>query len=213
MADFINELNDLNASLNEVLSSEQKTAFANSINTLKQSGLETHSLPVGDQFPDFRLMNTRNIWVDSKELFATGKIILVFFRGSWCPYCNLHLKALQRHLAELTADKKTTLIAITPQITALNTIVHQEHALNFDILHDKDNELAKKLGITFELSAEILHHYTDLGIDVKSFNQTTETTLPVPAIYLINQQSSVEYHVVNSDYTQRLDPKTFIPHL
>lgn len=213
MADFINELNDLNASLNEVLSSEQKTAFANSINALKQSGLETHSLPVGDQFPDFRLMNTRNIWVDSKELLATGKIILVFFRGSWCPYCNLHLKALQRHLAELTADKKTTLIAITPQITALNTIVHQEHALNFDILHDKDNELAKKLGITFELSAEILHHYTDLGIDVKSFNHTTENTLPVPAIYLINQQSSVEYHVVNSDYTQRLDPKTFIPHL
>lgn len=81
MADFINELNDLNASLNEVLSSEQKTAFANSINALKQSGLESHSLPVGDQFPDFRLMNTRNIWVDSKELLATGKIILVFFRG------------------------------------------------------------------------------------------------------------------------------------
>lgn len=113
MKNLDQQINELNENLAKQLPPKVLEVFGKSINELKTQGIEESSIGIGETFPQFNLPNTNDKTVALKELLKNGKVIVAFFRGSWCPYCNLELKALQDNLKQIT-DRKATLVAISP---------------------------------------------------------------------------------------------------
>lgn len=178
--------------------------FEKSITALKSENIETKIAEIGDQLVPFSLPNAANQLIYSKNILEKGKMILAFFRGSWCPYCNLELRALQENLAKIT-HKNVTLLAISPQSTDHNTQLIEKHLLTFDVLTDKDNLLAHQLGIRFELQEFALPTYEAMGINLEEFNQNNDNTLPVPAIFVVDCDGSICYKFADANYRNRLD--------
>lgn len=178
--------------------------FEKSITALKSENIETKIAEIGDQLVPFSLPNAANQLIYSKNILEKGKMILAFFRGSWCPYCNLELRALQENLAKIT-HKNVTLLAVSPQSTDHNTQLIEKHLLTFDVLTDKDNLLAHQLGIRFELQEFALPTYEAMGINLEEFNQNNDNTLPVPAIFVVDCDGSICYKFADADYRNRLD--------
>ncbi|WHT37893.1 peroxiredoxin-like family protein [Myroides sp. mNGS23_01] len=176
MTALAQQIEALNENLASQLPAEILEAFSQSIADLKSQGLENQAPKVGQIFPNFKLSNTLNQPVELKELLQKGSIILAFFRGNWCPYCNLELKALQDRLQDF---KGATLVAISPQMATYNEELKNNHALSFDVLTDQDNRLAKQLGISFSLQDFVLPIYQNLGITLSSFNGNDYNELPV----------------------------------
>jgi peroxiredoxin len=178
--------------------------FEKSITALKSENIETKIAEIGDQLVPFSLPNAAKELIYSKNILEKGKMILAFFRGSWCPYCNLELRALQENLAKIT-HKNVTLLAVSPQSTDHNTQLIEKHLLTFDVLTDKDNLLAHQLGIRFELQEFALPTYEAMGINLEEFNQNNDNTLPVPAIFVVDCDGSICYKFADADYRNRLD--------
>lgn len=178
--------------------------FEKSITALKSENIETKIAEIGDQLVPFSLPNAANQLIYSKNILEKGKMILAFFRGSWCPYCNLELRALQENLAKIT-HKNVTLLAVSPQSTNHNTQLIEKHLLTFDVLTDKDNLLAHQLGIRFELQEFALPTYEAMGINLEEFNNNKDNTLPVPAIFVVDCDGSIRYKFADADYRNRLD--------
>lgn len=178
--------------------------FEKSITALKSENIETKIAEIGDQLIPFSLPNAANQLIYSKNILEKGKMILAFFRGSWCPYCNLELRALQENIAKIT-PKNVTLLAVSPQSTDHNTQLIEKHLLTFDVLADKDNLLAHQLGIRFELQEFALSTYEAMGINLEEFNNNKDNTLPVPAVFVVDCDGSILYKFADADYRNRLD--------
>ena len=154
--------------------------------------------------PEFLLPNVKNEIINSNEILKNGKMIIAFYRGSWCPYCNLQLKTLQDYLTKIK-DKKATLVAISPQSPDSSLTVVEKHNLTFEVLTDTDNLFAKQLGISFELQDFVLPYYQALGIDLMHFNKNNDNSLPVPAVFVIDQNGKIIYKFVDANYMNRID--------
>lgn len=210
MSSLQEQITSLNESLSQQLPQEVLQVFDQSIRDLKSSNLETHALQVGDSFPDFSLLNSQDRLVELKELTKKGKVIIAFFRDAWCPYCSLELRALQNHLKNIAAAN-TTLIAISPQRSQISATMQQELDLDFEILIDADNLLARKVGISFKLQDYVLPVYASLGINLTEYNGNVE--LPMPAVYLLDTDLRIQYAFVDSNYTNRVDIEELIAKL
>jgi len=202
MTTLAQQIEALNENLASQLPVEILEAFGQSIADLKSQGLENQAPKVGHVFPNFKLSNTLNQPIELKELLQKGSVILAFFRGNWCPYCNLELKALQDRLQDL---KGATLVAISPQMATYNEELKNNHALGFDVLTDQDNRLAEQLGISFSLQDFVLPIYEKLGITLSSFNGNDYNELPVPAVFVLDQTGTITYTFVDSNYMNRVD--------
>lgn len=139
-------------------------------------------------------------------------MIIAFFRGSWCPYCNLELKALQDNLKQITG-KNVTLIAVSPQTSDYSEELKINHHLEFELLTDKNNALAKQLGITFELQNYVIPTYSSLGIELSEYNENNNNELPVPAVFVIDTNSSIVYKFVDTNYMNRINIQELIEQL
>ena len=144
MKNLNQQIEELNENLAVQLSTEILEVLGQSIQDLKSKNIEENCIGIGDLFPDFNLPNSNIEIVRLKELLQKGKVIVAFFRGSWCPYCNLELKALQDSLKQIT-DKKATLVAISPQTPDYSKELKGNHNLDFEVLTDKNSTLAKQL--------------------------------------------------------------------
>ncbi|WP_220497665.1 MULTISPECIES: peroxiredoxin-like family protein [unclassified Myroides] len=196
------QIAELNENLAQQVPTEVLTRFGQSIEDLKKLQLEQRAIALGDPFPNFKLLNTENQIVELSELVRKGPVIISFFRGSWCPYCNLELRSFQNKQSSL-AQQKTTVVAISPQLPAYNLELKQTHQLDFELLTDRDNLLAKQIGIAFQLQDYIIPIYETLGIDLPTFNGTAQHELPIPAVFLLNQEGIVTYKFVDSNYMKR----------
>lgn len=210
MSSLKEQITSLNESISQQLPQEVLQVFDQSIRDLKSSNLESHALQVGDSFPDFSLLNSQDRLVELKELTKKGKIIIAFFRGAWCPYCSLELRALQNHLKNIAAAN-TTLIAISPQRSQISATMQQELDLDFDILTDSGNKLAQQIGISFALQDYVLSVYANLGINLTEYNGNVE--LPMPAVYLVDTDHRIQYAFVDSNYMNRVDIEELIAKL
>ena len=210
MTTLAQQIEALNENLASQLPTEILEAFGQSIADLKSQGLENQAPKVGQVFPNFKLPNTLNQPVELKELLKKGNVILAFFRGNWCPYCNLELKALQDRLHDL---KGATLVAISPQVTTYNEELKNNHVLGFDVLTDQENSLAKQLGISFSLQDFVLPIYQNLGITLSSFNGNDHNELPVPAVFVLDQTGTITYTFIDSNYMNRVDIDEIISHI
>lgn len=212
MKNLEQQINELNENLAKQLPTEVLEVFGKSIQDLKAKNMEDSSISVGDKFPDFSLQNTSDKTVALKELLQNGKVIIAFFRGSWCPYCNLELKALQDNLKQITG-KNVTLIAVSPQTSDYSEELKINHHLEFELLTDKNNALAKQLGITFELQNYVIPTYSSLGIELSEYNENNNNELPVPAVFVIDTNSSIVYKFVDTNYMNRINIQELIEQL
>lgn len=195
------QIDELNKQLTTQVPLETLQAFQKSIQDLKEKQIENKSLNIGDKFPDFELNNFDNKKIALKKLLKNEKIVIAFLRGSWCPYCNLEIQALQTKINQF---KNAKLIVISPQPEITNSEWQKQHHISFEILSDKNNNLAQQVGIDFELQDFVIPHYENLGIDLPKINQTENHVLPIPAVYVLNSNATIIYKFVNANYMERI---------
>ncbi len=203
MDDLANKIETLNKEFLNQVPQEILEGFQKSVEDLDFQNITANSLKIGDKIPDFSLPNAINEIISSKDILESGKMVIAFYRGSWCPYCNLELKALQENLSRITS-KKATLVAISPQSPDNSLTLVEKHDLQFEVLTDSQNSYAKQLGISFQLQDFVLPHYKALGINLTDFNKNDENTLPVPAIFVVDEGGFIIYKFVDVNYMNRV---------
>jgi peroxiredoxin len=159
----------------------------------------------GDAFPALALPNQTGGITDLAQLFASGPLVVTFYRGGWCPYCNLELRAYQSALPEITA-LGARLIAVSPETPDNTLSTAEKNALAFDVLSDTKGHLAEALGIRFELSPAIKALYQKFGHDLPARNGDDKWSLPMPATYVVAKGGRIALAHVDPDYRRRLDP-------
>lgn len=176
------------------------------------SGAAQRARKAGDRVPDFILNDPEGSPVSSAELLQQGPLVISFYRGVWCPYCNMELQALQAALPELTAAG-ASVVAISPQVAANSRKSMRQNGLEFPILSDPGNAVAAAFGLRFALPDYLVELYASLRNDLPAFNGDDSWTLPMPARFVIAQDGTIVYAEVNPDYTLRPDPSELLPSL
>ncbi|MCA3260530.1 MAG: AhpC/TSA family protein [Telmatospirillum sp.] len=179
--------------------------IAADIETLRGSGIVAKARTEGAAFPQLALPDQLGRPVDLGMLADERPLVIVFYRGGWCPYCNLELRAYQQKLAEIHAAG-ARLVAVTPETpdNALSTV--EKNDLDFDVLSDVQGALADALGIRFRLSPEIEALYRKFGHDLPTHNGDGEWSLPIPATYVVERGGRIAYVHVDPDYRKRAEP-------
>jgi peroxiredoxin len=164
---------------------------------------------VGDTLPSFDLTDAVGKPVSSADLLAKGPILITFYRGSWCPFCNLALKALQKHLDEFQA-KGVSLVAISPELpdTALSTM--EKNELKFQVLSDVGHKYARQLGIVWQMPDNLRPVFEKLGHDLITRNGDDSFEVPIPATLLVDGKGVVKKTYIEPEYTKRVEPDTVL---
>jgi peroxiredoxin len=179
---------------------------------LVASGIDKKALKEGDKVPDFILPSAKGDSIELRRLLNKGLLVIAFYRGQWCPFCNLELQALQRILPQIE-ERGASLIAISPNLPDKSILSQKEHNLTFEVLSDVGNKVARKFGIVFKLPDEMIPVYKSLGIDVPAANGDDSWELPIPAVYVVAPSGIIKFAHIKVDYTTRLEPSDIIEHL
>jgi peroxiredoxin len=172
---------------------------------LRASGIERTALQVGQRAPRVSLPNAKAEQVDLASLWQQGPLIVVFYRGAWCPYCNLELRAWQQLLPQVKA-KGAQLIAISPQTPDNSLTTREKNELAFEVLSDSNLQAAEGFGIAFDMPQELIDLYSSVGHDLPKTNGNGRWALPVPATYVIDRNGVIQYANIDADYRNRAEP-------
>lgn len=176
---------------------------------LKASGILDHVVTEGQTAPDFALPNADGSLIRLSEKLKDGPVVVSFYRGQWCPYCNLELRALEAALPEFQ-KRGAQLMAISPQTPDNSLSTAEKNALTFDVLSDVGNLVAREFGLVFTLPEEIRPIYAGFGLDLPAHNGDDTFELPIPATYVIGQDGAIALSFIDADYTSRLEPAVII---
>ena len=176
---------------------------------LAASGIANSSLGVGAKVPEFTLPNADGTMVSLSSLLAKGPMVIAFYRGGWCPYCSIELRALQNKLHLITAAG-ATLVAVSPQTpdNSLSTVEKLE--LAYPVLSDEGNQVAETFGLVFSLPEALREVYVKLGIDLPAANGDNTFRLPISATYVLRTDGTVAWRFADPDYTKRAEPDDVI---
>lgn len=206
---LMDEIKELNAQMLGQMPDNVKEVIMSTTGDLVKTGISKQSLKEGDMIPEFKLPNAKGENVDASDLTSSGPAVISFYRGGWCPYCNLELKALQNSLPEIK-DLGAKLVAITPETPDNSMTTSEKNNLEFEVLSDKGNEVARKFGLVFNLAEELKPIYDAFGIDIKGHNGDESFTLPMPATYVVDKNGKIIKSFVSEDHTQRMEPSEVI---
>jgi peroxiredoxin len=187
------------------VSPEIRDAMMRADMELAVSGIAQRVLKAGDHAPDFRLPDARGRYVRLKDVLAKGPVVVSFYRGGWCPYCNLELRALQKVLPEITR-LRATLVAISSETPDESLSTAEKNALAFSVLSDGGSATAKSFGIVYDLAKELRSIYTRSGHALPDKNSDDSWLLPIPATYVIDRDGTITLAFVDVDYRNRLEP-------
>ena len=204
-----NELSKLRAVSAEKFPPETLAVMQGATKELIATGIAEQSASEGSAAPDFSLPNAHGEPVASEALWGDGPAVVSFYRGGWCPYCNIELKALQDRLPEIEA-LGARLVAITPETPDNALSTQEKNEIGFDVLSDDGNRVASAFGLTFRLPDAVNDIYKGFGIDLEASNGEGSQTLPVPATFVIGKGGKVLKAFVDADYTQRLEPDEIV---
>ena len=152
--------------------------------------------------PAFALEDVKHGLIKSADLLKRGPLLVVFYRGGWCPYCNLQLRDLQKHLKSIQAQG-AQLVAISPQTPDSTAGTVKKGNLGFYVLSDNDGAVAKKFGLMYKLNKELIALYKKFEIDLENSNGNKDWELPISATYIVNQSGKITYSFVDADYKKR----------
>jgi peroxiredoxin len=164
------------------------------------------ALRAGDFAPGFRLPDARGGEVALGDLLAGGPVVLVFYRGAWCPYCNLQLAAFQSALPEIRAAG-ASLVAVSPQTPDQSLTLAERHELAFPVLSDAGNAVARDYGLVFTQSEAATTTSRGLGIVLADYNGDDSNTLPAASTFVIDRDGVIRFASVSGDYRWRVGPE------
>lgn len=189
-------------------SKEEYKLMADKAKELKSS-MPNPGLKVGSQAPDFTLANAFGKSVRLSDHLEKGPVVLVFYRGAWCPFCNLHLHALHESLPRF---KKlgASLILVTPQKPDKSAAQIKKDGYQFEVLSDLDSKVMQSYNLYFELDPQLVKLYKAKGLDIEAFNGKGRNVLPVPGSFVIAQNGTIVAMHADTDYKQRMEPADII---
>lgn len=206
------ELAQAKASFIARVPEEAQNAILGHVEKQLQSG-QLFGLQEGERAPDFTLHNPAGDAITLYEELTTGPVVLIVYRGGWCPYCNIQLRAFEQRLSDFRKHG-AQLIAVSPQSPDHTLTQSESEQLSFHVLSDSDGQVAASYRLLYELPDVLQHTFkTLLKRDLAAFNATDRWILPVPATYLIDQNGIIRFAAVNPDFMQRTDPQEVINHL
>jgi peroxiredoxin len=182
----------------------KKKIYKEGIKSVEESGILDEALQVGDLAPNFKLNNALGEPVELYQQLKKGKVILTWYRGGWCPYCNLTLHQLQLELPEFEANG-AQLIALTPELPDKSLSTSEKHDLKFQVLSDIGNKIGKEYGIVFKLTNDVADAYNK-SFDMNEYNGDDSNELPLAATYIINEDGKIVYAFLDADYRNRAEP-------
>jgi peroxiredoxin len=172
----------------------------------ERNGLAKAALKAGDHAPAIVLTNAKGETVDVGRFLKRGPVIVTFYRGGWCPYCNLELKAFQRVLPDIMGAG-ATLVAISPEKPDDTLSTAQKNALSFEVLSDVGQKVGRAFGLVYTFSDELKHAYQEFGRHIPATNGADEWALPISATYIIGRDGTIIYAYTDADYRDRADPE------
>ncbi len=182
------------------------------IRQLINSGAAEQALKEGTQAPDFTLLDARGTAVTLSQLLTQGPVVMTFYRGAWCPYCHLALRAYQQTLPHMQA-RGASLVAISPQTPDHSRALAEKLQLTFALLSDRGNQVARQFGLVFTLHEAVRGAHKQVGADLPRFNGTDAWELPMAGTFLVDRSGAVRLAFVHADFTRRLDPSVIIARL
>ncbi len=207
-----NDIENLKSKFLPQIPDKIKASMQKAEQDLRKLRLAERALGTGDIAVDFTLPNAKGEPVSSEALRNAGPVVLSFYRGSWCPYCNLELKALQDVHAEIQA-LGASLVAISPQLPDESLSNSEKTQLEFEVLSDVNSEVSDQYGLTFSLATDLRPIYKNWGADVATVNDDPDCKLPLPATYVIGQDGKILHSFTDEDYTARLEPDEILASL
>ncbi|MEP6563723.1 MAG: peroxiredoxin-like family protein [Mesorhizobium sp.] len=174
------------------------------------TGQADHVLKPGALAPAFTLSEADDGPVSSTDLLARGPLVLSFYRGIWCPYCNIDLESLQETWPAIRAAG-AQLVSVSPQSLANGRKAKREKQITFPMLSDPNGEVANAFGLRFRLPDDLIALYKSFGVDLSVVNEDPSWTLPMPARFVIAQDGVIASAEVSPDYTSRPDPTDLLP--
>ena len=206
MSKLQDDINKYKEKFETNVSDDVKETITKSTNKLKELNIKNNALKVGDQVDSFTILNANNKVVNLDEVLKKNKYaVLSFYRGLWCPYCNMELRQLQKILPSLNI-LEAKLLTLTPQTPDNSLSQIEKENLEFEVLCDKNNALARKFGIVFTLDEMLKPVYESFGIDILQSNKNGTFDLPLPATFVINSNHEVIFAFVDEDHTNRCEP-------
>lgn len=203
------KLDQLQKTFLEQAPDEVVAVIRESMKLLSSSGMIEKAIKTGDLAPDFTLQTANGKQVTLGEAVAKGPVILIFYRGGWCPFCQLQLKSLQETLPEFE-EMGASLIAVSPQTPAASMATARKLNLTFDILSDHGNMVAHEYGLVWTVGEPQRKVGAMMGIDLPKSNGDSSFELPIPAAYIIDHDRIIRYSFLDTDYTKRMDPVSII---
>jgi peroxiredoxin len=185
-------------------------AFAREQAGLAASGLPAGIAPAGTVLPDAGLLDVHGGATTLYAAAGNGTSVLVFYRGAWCPYCNLALSAYQAQLLPPLTERGIRLVAVSPQKPDGSLTMQQKNDLAFTVVSDPGNVIAGRLGILTRPSQEARAAQLQLGLDLASVNADGTLTLPMPATVILDAARTVRWIDVHPDYSTRTEPQQVI---
>ncbi len=210
MSRLIDEISKYQEAFRKKVPEDIQKTMKQATNKLKELELSKNALKKDEKAKDFKLPNALNKEVCLKDILKENDfVVLSFYRGGWCPYCNLELKALENINNELNR-LNAKLIAISPQTPDKSLSTKEKNELSFEVLSDSNNKIAKEYGLVFNLADELKPIYKSFGIDVVDSNDEDSFELPMPATYVINKDKEIIYTFIDEDYTTRSEPQEIL---
>ena len=179
---------------------------------LKQQGVAANALGVGAKVPPFELSDQNGKLVRSADLLSRGRLVIMFIRGRWCPFCVGQLEAMNAISGEIEAAG-AALVAISPQTQKQAFFMHDQHKLRFPLLVDAQNALARQFGLVYHVPEDQQEIYGRTFVNLPFVNGDASWGLPIPATYVIDHDSTVLFTSANEDYTDRPEPLELLSHI
>ncbi|MFD2541665.1 peroxiredoxin-like family protein [Lacinutrix gracilariae] len=180
------------------------------IEEAKAFQLGANAIKVKEKAPDFELPNADGKSISLHSLLVKGPVVVAFYRGSWCPYCNLQLRALQAKLKDIHA-LGATLVAISPEVPDGSMTKNEISKMEFVVLSDQDAKVATQYGVSWEVPEFLMEHMrVDRNLDLETINNGNKNILPIPATFVLGTDGVVKWSYVNVDYRTRSEPDEVI---
>ena len=201
------QLAEYRAGWHQRVPAERQAIMQRHIDALRNGAVARNLLKLGDRAPAIVLGNAKGEMVDVGALLRKGPVIVTFYRGGWCPYCNLELKAFQDVLPQILAAG-ASLVAISPEKPDESLSTAEKNALTFEVLTDAGQKVGRAFGLVYEFTDELKSAYNGFGLDIPARNGAPgEWALPISATYVIDRDGTIIYAYTDADYRDRADPR------
>jgi peroxiredoxin len=189
--------------------SPSRQLISDSIANLAASGIVEQSLQAGDLAPDFTLPNATGGTLTLSELLTHGPVVLTFYRGEWCPFCNLTLRAYESSLPDF-ALYGATLVAVSPQTPDYSLLTVKNKQLTYPVLSDVGNRIAREYRLVYRLQEPVKQLYRTRGLDLSKFNGDESWELPLTGTFVIGPDCRIALAFVDASFMKRLEPAAIV---